>query len=508
MLEFRNSHEQPVLTTWANEGPVDIVVQQANAKTPVVFLEGDGIGPEISNAARQVIDAAFPHIEWIEHLAGDVALQSGISSGVSDEALDAIARTGTVFKGPLTTILGSGRKNPNTTIRKLFELYANVRPVMTLPGVRTAYANQDVDMILVRDNIEDYHAGMEHMQTPDVIQSLNLTSRSGSERINRFSFELARAYGRDRVTCATNAGGMKLAEGLFRRMFEEVAADYPEIMANHLGLEACVQTVVTKPAHLDVVVTSNMSGDIPGDLAAGMAGGLSLVPSANIGTHAAVFEPAHGTVADLAGQNFANPTAMLLSGVMMLRHIGAFKAASQIEHALYVTLEEGRYVTPDLALTYPGVTTETFVKAVIDNLGETSALVVERELGMIVLPTVTAWDTSGITRSFDGLDVFIEWDGSVDMLASKLNLVAAGEPFVLENLSNRGTSLYPSVRENAEPVNHWCCRFKYTGRKKKTGLQRDICALLEAVSKIGNWMHIERLQSFNGNPAYSPGPVN
>jgi isocitrate dehydrogenase len=454
MLEFCNSPDQPVLTTRSDDGPVDTVVQKANAKTPVVFLEGDGIGPEISDAARKVIDAAFPHIEWVEHIAGDVALQSGISSGVPDDALDAIAETGTVFKGPLTTVLGSGGKNPNTTIRKLFELYANVRPVVTLPGVMTPYASQDVDMILIRDNIEDCHAGIEHMQTPDVIQSLNLTSRSGSERINRFSFELARAFGRDRVTCATNAGGMKLAESLFKRMFEEVAADYPEIVANHLGLEACVQAVVTKPAHLDVLVTSNLSGDIPGDLAARMAGGLSLVPSANIGTHAAVFEPAHGTVADLAGQNIANPTAMLLSGIMMLRHIGAFKAASQIEHALYVTLEQGRHVTPDLAITYPGVSTGTFVKAVIDNLGETSALVVERDLDMILMPTASVQKATNIGRSFDGLDVFIEWDGSVDMLASKLNLVAAGQPFALESLSNRGTPLYPSVRENAELVDH------------------------------------------------------
>jgi isocitrate dehydrogenase len=505
MLEFRNSPAEPLPTTWADDGPVDIAVKLANAKTPVVFLEGDGIGPEIAGAARKVIDAAFPHIEWVEHTAGDVALQSGIANGVPDEALEAIAKVGTVFKGPLSTVLGPGGKNPNTTIRKLFELYANVRPVMTLPGVRTAYANQDVDMILIRDNIEDYHAGIEHMQTPDVIQSLNLTSRSGSERINRFSFELARAWGRDRVTCATSAGGMKLAENLFKQMFEEVAADYPEIVANHLGLEACVQTVVTKPAHLDVLVTSNMSGDIPGDLATRMAGGLSLVPSANIGTRAATFEPAHVSVADLAGQNFANPTAMLLSGIMMLRYIGAFKAASQIEHALYVTLEEGRYVTPDLAVTYPGVSTDTFVKAVIDNLGEASALVVERDLDFIQMPTAPVGNTSSITRSFVGLDVFIEWDGSVDMLASKLNLAMAGKPFALETLSNRGTPLYPSVRENAEPFNHWCCRFNYTGSKKKSGLQRDICTLLETVGKIGNWMHIERLQSFNGKPAYTSG---
>jgi isocitrate dehydrogenase len=174
-----------------------------------------------------------------------------------------------------------------------------------------------------------------------------------------------------------------------------------------------------------------------------MAGGLSLVPSANIGTRAATFEPAHGTVADLASQNFANPTAILLSGIMMLRHIGAFKAASQIEHALYVTLEEGRYVTPDLAVTYPCVSTDTFVKAVIDNLGEASAPVVERDLDFIQMPTAPVKNTSSIARSFDGLDVFIEWDGSVDMLASKLNLAMAGKPFALETLSNRGHAAVP-----------------------------------------------------------------
>ena len=477
---------------------------EVRVKTPVVFIEGDGIGPDVTAAARRVIDAAFPHIVWHDQSAGASAFEAGIVSGVPAATLKAISETGLVFKGPLATAVGSGGKSANITLRKMFELYANVRPVIELPSVKSLYAGKGIDLVVIRENVEDLYAGIEYMQTPDVAQCLKLVSRMGSEKISRFAFAFGHSHGRSHVTCATKANIMKLTEGFFKEVFEKVAAENPEIGASHLIVDNCVQQLVMAPEKFDVIVTTNMNGDIIGDLAAGLVGGTGLAPSANIGDRVAMFEAAHGTAPDIAGANVANPTALILSGVMMLRHIGAFGAASRIEHALYTTLAEARYLTADIASDYKPVSTSDFASAVVDNLGYGSDFVPEREFTPIHTAGIVPLETPRlVSRAFDGADVFVEWDGDVHTLAEKLKAAIIQLPFSLEIISNRGVMLHPSVVSEAETVNHWQCRFLHDGHDNDRRIQEAICALLAAISGVCTWMHVERLQSFDERPAYS-----
>ena len=476
----------------------------AFAKTPVVSIPGDGIGPDVTAAARRVIDAAFPHIEWVEAAAGKSAFEGGEPSGVPDDTLQAIAKTGLALKGPLETGIGTGGKSANVTLRKSFELYANLRPVRELPGVRTRFSGLGIDLVIVRENVEDLYAGIEYMQTPEVAQCLKLISRTGSEKITRLAFEFARASGRERVTCATKANIMKLTEGLFKRVFEEVSGDYPEITTAHQVIDNCAQQLVMAPEQFDVIVTTNMNGDIISDLAAGLVGGVGLAPSANIGHDVAMFEAVHGTAPDLAGQNVANPVALILAGAMMLRHIGAVKAANGIEHALDRTLEQGRYLTADIADGFPAVSTDDFASAVIDGLGHAPKAAAKRHFRLAQTPKPGLAARHIPARTFDGIDVFVEWGQDVDTLSDALRQVTEAMPFRLDMISNRGVMMYPRAAR-ASTVNHWRCRFVHDGKAHKGRLaeQQAICTLLGAISSVCMWMHVERLQSFDGEPAYT-----
>ncbi|MEM1048385.1 MAG: NADP-dependent isocitrate dehydrogenase [Pseudomonadota bacterium] len=503
MLETLRSRFDPSEFSLEEQAPVDSDPGPTSLKTPVVFIPGDGIGPEVTRAARDVIDAAYPHIEWLDHEAGQSVPLADRSRGVPEKTLQAIADTGLVLKGPLGTPIGVGGKSANVTLRKNFELFANIRPVSELPGVPTRFSGAGIDMVIVRENVEDLYAGIEYMQTPDVAQCLKLISRLGSEKINRLAFELARAQGREKVTCATKANIMKMTEGLFKRVFEEAAADYPEIAANHQIIDNCAQQLVMAPEQFDVIVTTNMNGDILSDLAAGLVGGLGLAPSANIGQSVAMFEAVHGTAPDLAGRDIANPIALIRSGVMMLRHIGAFQAATSIEHALYATLESGRHLTPDIAGSGSAGTTRDFTAAVIDNLGLVSASVPERPVSAMRIPRARPSRAGSVARGFVGIDVFVEWDGHVDALADRLAKAIRRLPFRLELISNRGMQVFPQNHATTEMVNHWRCRFFHDGTVGRQKEQQAICALLEAINNVCTWMHVERLQRFDDRRAYS-----
>src|SRR5664279_4762477 len=289
---------------------------------PVTVIPGDGVGPEVVRSAQRIIAAAGVAIDWETAEAGAEVFKRGDTSGVPPETRDSIARTHVVLKGPLETPVGFGEKSANVTLRKLFETYANVRPAHELPGVPTRYAGEGVDMIIVRENIEDLYAGIEHMQTPDVAQCLKIISRKGSEKIIRYAFELARREGRRKVTCATKANIMKLTEGLFKRVFEELSPEYPEIVAEHLIIDNVAHQMAKNPAQFDVVVTTNLNGD-----------------------GVAIFEAVHGSAPKYAGRDVINPTALILSSVMMLRHLDETDAAERIEAEDLVTLEEGHSVT-------------------------------------------------------------------------------------------------------------------------------------------------------------------
>ena len=340
--------------------------------TTITAIPGDGIGPEVMRAVQRVLAAAGARIDWEEAEAGAAVFKRGIASGCPQETLDSIARTGIVLKGPLETPVGYGEKSANVTLRKFFELYGNIRPVRELPGIRTPFSGRGIDLVIVRENVEDLYTGIEHMQSAGAAQCLKLITEPGCERIIRLAFALTQAERRHKLACATKANIMKMTEGMMKRVFERVAPEYPGIQASHIIIDNCAHQLVIAPEQFDVIVTTNMNGDIISDLAAGLVGGLGVAPSSNIGDSAAMFEAVHGSAPQIAGHDLANPTALLLSSVMMLRHIDDFAAAETVEQALMVTLEEGRNLTGDIAPRGTGVGTTAYTDQVIANLGRVS----------------------------------------------------------------------------------------------------------------------------------------
>jgi isocitrate dehydrogenase len=314
----------------------------------VTLIPGDGIGPEVVGSARRILEAAGAPIEWEVCEAGAEVFRKGLPSGVPPETIESISRTRVVLKGPLETPVGYGEKSANVTLRKLFETYANVRPVRELPGVTTPYSGRGIDLVVVRENVEDLYAGIEYMQTPGVAEALKLISRKGCEKIVRFAFELARAEGRGSVTCATKANIMKLTEGMLKRTFEEVAPEYPDIESWHLIVDNCAHQLVKRPEQFDVIVTTNMNGDILSDESSALVGGLGFAPSGNFGNDVAIFEAVHGSAPKYAGKNVINPTALILSAVMMLRYLGEASAADRMEQAMAAVIREGKSVTYDM----------------------------------------------------------------------------------------------------------------------------------------------------------------
>ncbi|MDD2861601.1 MAG: NADP-dependent isocitrate dehydrogenase, partial [Acidiphilium sp.] len=412
------------------------------------------------------------------------------------------AKNRLALKGPLETPVGYGAKSANVTLRKHFELYANIRPVRELPGIKTPFTGRGIDMVIVRENVEDVYAGIEHMQTPDVAQCLKLMTRPGCERIIRAAFGLALAEDRRKVTCATKANIMKLTEGMMKRVFEAVGPDYPTIAQDHIIIDNCAHQLVIAPEQFDVIVTSNMNGDIISDLAAGLVGGLGIAPSANLGDHAAIFEAVHGSAPQIAGKGLANPTALLSAAIMMLRHIGAFEVATTIEQALFITLAEGENLTGDLSPRGHGVGTEKFVGQVIANLGRTSNLPSReyRPLKLTPWPNLTA-HTEPKSRELLGIDVFIETELSAAELGHSLTAIAEGTALRLESISNRGVQVWPSTGGQTFLVDHFDCRFMLLTPAEGNPPQ-GIADLVGRIGQKHSWMHVEKLQRFDGKDAF------
>jgi isocitrate dehydrogenase len=473
----------------------------AAVRHPVTLIPGDGVGPEVVASARRILEAVGAPLDFEERAAGASVFLAGVPSGVPQETIDSIRRTRLVLKGPLETPVGFGEKSANVTLRKLFETYANVRPVRELPNVPTPYTGRNIDLVVVRENVEDLYAGIEHMQTPDVAQCLKLITRPGCERIVRFAFEFARAEGRTKVACATKANIMKLTEGLLKRVFEEIAPEYPEIEASHVIVDNCAHQLVKRPEQFDVIVTTNLNGDILSDLASGLVGGLGFAPSANIGDGVAIFEAVHGSAPKYAGKDVINPTAMILSAVMLLRHVGAFDQAARVEGAILRTLADG-VTTRDVAGDDGGVATTAFTDAVIANLdrvdpaGErTYAPVKVPASPLLPEPTVPA------SRADIGADVFVEWAGDAETLGRAMEAAAEGTPFRLKMISNRGTKVYPPTGALTACVDQWRCRF--VGRDGGEAAAADVLALLARVGATHRWMHVERLMTIDGEPGYT-----
>ncbi|MBE3580687.1 MAG: isocitrate/isopropylmalate dehydrogenase family protein [Thermoanaerobacteraceae bacterium] len=311
----------------------------------VTLIPGDGTGPEVTAAARRVLEASGAELEWEVVEAGETALQK-YGSVLPGEVLESIRRNRVALKGPITTPVGTGFRSVNVALRKELDLYANVRPVKNLPNVPSRY--QNIDLVIFRENTEDLYAGVEHTVGEDAAESIKIITRKGSERIARAAFEYARKKGRRRVTAGHKANILKLTDGLFLRCFYEVAKDYPEIEADDRIVDNLSMQLVQKPEQYDVLVLPNLYGDILSDLCAGLVGGLGVAPGANLGEEAAVFEPIHGSAPKYAGQNKVNPLATILSGVMMLEHLGENEAASRVMGAINDVLAEGKHLTYDL----------------------------------------------------------------------------------------------------------------------------------------------------------------
>jgi isocitrate dehydrogenase len=468
----------------------------------VTLIEGDGIGPEVVGAARRVVEATGAAIAWETREAGARVFRAGLPTGVPPETIESLLQTRVALKGPLETPVGFGEKSANVTLRKLFETYANVRPVREMPGVPTPFSGRGIDLVVVRENVEDLYAGIEHMQTPGVAQCLKLMSKKGCERIVRLAFELAVAEGRRSVHCATKANIMKLTEGLMKRTFEEVAREYPQVEARHILVDNCAHQLVRAPESFEVIVTSNMNGDILSDLTSGLIGGLGFAPGANLGDDVAIFEAVHGSAPTIAGRNVCNPAAVILSAAMMLRHLDEFGAAQAIENALALTFESGVFTQDVVAA--GAVSTDAFADAVIARLGRRPERWTPRDHRRLQLrPFEDRRDwVRPATRTCVGVDVFIEAAESAEVVGGRLEQLVEGSALRLKMVSNRGARVYPPTGGLTDCVDHWRCRFV----RRDGAPALDDGRLLELLARVGavwRWMHVEKLEEHDGVPGFT-----
>jgi isocitrate dehydrogenase (NAD+) len=315
------------------------------AKHKVTLIPGDGIGPEVSEATVRVIEAAGVDIQWDRHDAGMAGIQK-YGESVPDALLDSIKENKIALKGPLTTLVGKGFKSANVTLRQKLDLYVNLRPVKSIGGVPSHF--DKVDLVIFRENTEDLYTGIESMISPGVMTAMKVVTEKASAKIARWAFEYARTNKRKKITLVHKANIMKLTDGLFLRTFEEIAKEYPDIKAEDRIVDALCMQLVMDPTRFDMLLLGNLFGDIVSDLAAGLVGGLGVVPGANIGDEYAVFEAVHGTAPDIAGKNIANPTALIFSALLMLRHLGEVEAADRIWKAMVLSLAMGHHLTRDL----------------------------------------------------------------------------------------------------------------------------------------------------------------
>jgi len=332
----------------------------------ITLIPGDGIGPSIADVAVRVIEASGVKVEWVRVEAGLPAIEK-FRDPLPPHVLESITATRVALKGPLTTPVGSGFRSVNVALRKEFDLYANVRPARTFPGAPSRY--KDIDLVIVRENTEEFYAGIEHYIDParSAAETIGVVTRSGSQRIIRYAYEYARKHARKKVTTVHKANILKYTGGLFLEVARAIAAEYPDVKSDDKIIDNMAMQMVLNPYQFDLIVTTNLFGDILSDLASGLVGGLGMAPGANIGYNAAIFEAVHGSAPDIAGKNIANPTAIVLAGVMMLQHLGEDEAAARIEKAVAAVIAEGTSVTKDLNPTSP-VGTHEMGEAIIKKL--------------------------------------------------------------------------------------------------------------------------------------------
>lgn len=471
----------------------------------ITVAYGDGIGPEIMEATLRILEAAEVPLVYDKINIGESVFRSGIPSGIPREAWDSIRDTRVLLKGPITTPQGKGYKSINVTIRKSLGLFANVRQCKSYtPFVMSQHPG--MNMIIIRENEEDLYAGIEHRQTQEVAQVLKLITRPGTENIVRYAFEYARAYGRRKVTCMTKDNIMKITDGLFHRIFDEVAVEYPDIQNDHQIIDIGAARVAAMPESLDVVVTLNLYGDILSDIAAQVAGSIGLAGSANIGETAAMFEAVHGSAPDIAGRGVANPSGLIMGAVQMLVHLGLGSYAEKIKNAWLCTLEDGIH-TADIyrvGLSEREVGTDDFTDAVIERLDR-----MPYQLQPVKYQNhridVEASTPKPQKKELVGVDVFLDWDEpgrDPDVLGDAL-VSQNGEKLKLTMITNRGVKVYPEGLPETYRTDHWRCRFE-SGEQPIE--YRQVLALLERIDQAGfEVIKTEHLYLFDGERGFSLG---
>ncbi len=488
-------------------GAQPLATPGGRAAVPVTVAFGDGIGPEIMAASLGVLFAAGADIAVEPIEIGERAYRAGNTAGIGADAWDSLRRTRVFYKAPITTPRGGGHKSVNVTVRKGLGLFANVRPVSAYaPFVATKHPGMDV--VVVRENEEDVYAGIEHRQTDEVYQCLKLVSRSGCERIVRYAFEYARANARRKVTCFTKDNIMKLTDGLLHRVFDAVGAEYPDIAKEHMIVDIGAAKLAADPGRFDVIVTSNLYGDIVSDVAAEIAGSVGLAPSANVGRHGAMFEAVHGSAPDIAGQGVANPSGLLLAGAMMLAHIGQPRAAERVRNAWLRAVEDGVH-TPDVFV--PGVSrekvgTSAFAEAVIAHLGQEPAALPPARYGgggqAFEIPE--PGPAAPAEKTLAGVDVFVHWKSDDPGVLAERMRKAQNGAFDLAMITNRGVKVWPQGLPETALTDHWRCRYlAKPGKRPNTAM---IAALQLRLAEAGvDFIKTEHLCAFGGVPGYSLG---
>jgi len=513
-MSLLNSHASELSHTAAQTGGKSkdsAMTATPVAATPIAVAPGDGIGPEIMKATLKVLKAAGAKIDAQPIEIGEQVYKTGNTSGITNEAWDTVRSTGVLLKAPITTPRGGGYKSLNVTLRKSLGLYANVRPCVAYhPFVATRHPAMDV--VIVRENEEDTYGGIEHRQTREVTQCLKLITRPGCEKICRYAFEYARAYGRKKVSCFVKDNIMKQTDGLFRQVFEEVAADYPDIESDNMIIDIGTAKLADSPEMFDVIVTPNLYGDIISDVAAQIAGSVGLCGTANIGPTAAMFEAIHGSAPDIAGQGIANPSGLLLAAVQMLIHIGQSEPAELIHNAWLATLEDGIH-TGDIfedGQSKQKANTAEFADAVIERLGAAP-----QKLGSVSYGKGKQIDTQPrltdlsktVKKELLGVDVFVDWDDNgrcPERLADLLH-AAAKPDMKLTMITNRGTKVWPQGMAETFCTDHWRCRFMSADASQPV-THRRIAAMLTRMAEQGlDFIKTEHLCAFDGEPGFSRG---
>lgn len=476
-------------------------------KIPITVAKGDGIGPEIMDATLHILFEAGAQIEpeYIE--IGEKVYLAGNSAGITEDAWESLRRTKVFLKAPITTPQGGGFKSLNVTTRKTLGLYANVRPAVSYhPFVPSKHPNMNV--VIVRENEEDLYAGIEYQHTPDVVQAIKLISRPGSERIVRYAFEYARAYGRKKVTCFIKDNIMKLSDGLFHKVFDEIAAEYPDIESDHWIVDIGMAKMADTPEQFDVIVMPNLYGDIASDIVAQIAGSVGLAGSANIGEQCAMFEAIHGSAPRRAGQGIANPSGLLHGAIMMLVHIGEYDVATRVHNAWLRTIEDGVF-TYDIAKDRASVGTMEFANAVVERLGKTpEQLPVVDYSGAAAQGVRTERKEQPIqvepVRNLVGVDVYLY---NTELSAADLGAqveALSDENLALVMVDNRGVKVYPDGFPETFCSDQWRCRFESrSGGELTQGAIRDLLSRIEGAGF--EWVKVENLYNFDGEPVYSLG---